>query len=239
MNNKLLVQRSINFSTDYIEFLHFLHPNFEIINDLSSYDNPYPNGIIYRGQWYDKIVSDLNRITPNWIIVNAHHFDLDLTTNEGLFKNLLPLHYAKIRSSLSKDESPVYDNMSYDLLLEKIKACLICNNFSILEDDSTNSSVYSLYKSILATSDVLSSVYFNTITRENISRVTSAVLSFLSKVQTNNVRYEKNVYYARLISQSNKRYGKRIQKAICRFIKSKAAKEVSLYNLLLELNRAK
>ena len=35
MNNRLLLQKKINFNKDYIGFLNFIHPNFEIIDDLN------------------------------------------------------------------------------------------------------------------------------------------------------------------------------------------------------------
>ena len=118
MNNRLLLQKKINFNKDYIGFLNFIHPNFEIVDDLNKEYNPYSLGIIYTGQFESDTVDTLKSITPNWIIVNAHHFDIDLTTNEGLIKNLLPIHYIQMKNSKT-DELSVYNNMSYDALLEK------------------------------------------------------------------------------------------------------------------------
>lgn len=237
MNSKLLLRKKINFNRDHINFLNFLHPNFKLISDINDDYDPYIRGIIYIGQFESDTVDKLNLITPNWIIVNAHHFDLDLTTNEGLIKNLLPIHYIQLKNSKSNDLS-VYNNMNYDVLLERIKTCLICN-LPLSYDCSDDQSVYSLYQAILGTPDVLNSVFFNLVNKSNASVITSSVLTFLNRVQSQNIRGA-SVYYARLITQSNKRYGKRIKQSISRFIKSKVTnKEVALYNLVTDLNRSK
>ena len=105
-------------------------------------------------------------------------------------------------------------------------------------DESDDMSVYNLYQSILGTPDVLNAVFFTTVNKNNVSLVTSSILTFLNRVQSQNTRGT-SIYYSRLIIQSNLRYGKRIKQAICRFVKSKSNKEVSLYNLLVDLNRSK
>lgn len=238
MNDKLLLQKRINFPKDdkHIRFLNFLHPGFEIVTDIDEYENPNPLGIIYVGQWEDHIVDRLNHITSNWIIVNEHHNDIDLTTNDGLLKNLLPLHYAQMKNSKS-DSIDVYCKMDYDLLLEKIKQCLISNHLCT-DDNEVLSSVYNLFVAILGTPDILNTVFFNIVNSRNVCMVTSSLLTFLNKVQSLNIRGA-SVYYAQLIIRSNKRYGKKIKGAILRFVKSKANREIALYNLVSDLNRVK
>lgn len=233
MSNMLLLQKKVNLSKEHIYFLNFIHPNFEIIDDICNY-NPNSAGIIYIGQYENHIDSTLSNVTCNWIIVNAHHFDLDLTTNEGLIKNILPIHYSRLKSSKT-NELVVYNNMSYDTLLEKIKVCLITGTqLSYYEEEVQ--SAYSLYQAILSTSDILDYVYFNTVNKNNVQFITSSLLTFLNKVQSNNVRGASQ-YYSQLISQSNRRYGKKIKSAICSFIKSKASKEIALHQLVTNLNR--
>ena len=236
MNDKLLLQKKINFNKDYIGFLNFIHPNFEIIDDLSKEYNPHSLGIIYTGQFDCDTVEVLKSITSNWITVNAHHFDLDLTTNEGLIKNLLPIHYVRLKNSKT-NELALYNNMSYDVLLEKIKLCLI-SNLPLSCADEEDHSVYGLYQAILGTPDVLNYTFFNLVNKSNVSLITSSLLTFLNKVQTQSIRGA-SVYYARLITQSNKRYGKRIKQAVSTFVKSKANKEIALYQLVTDLNRSK
>jgi len=238
MNDKLLLQKRINFPKDekHIRFLNFIHPGYEIVNNINDYDNPTPSGIIYVGQYEDNIVERLNRITSNWIIVNEHHNDVDLSTNDGLIKNLLPLHYVQLKNS-KLDDINVYHKMEYDVLLEKIKYCLI-NNSLQTDDNSTDTSVYNLFAAILGTPDVLNREFFNIVSKKNVSLVTSSLLTFLNKVQSQNIKGA-SVHYARLITQSNQRYGKRIKQAVCKFVKSKANKEVALYNLLSDLNKTR
>jgi hypothetical protein len=127
--------------------------------------------------------------------------------------------------------------MKYDSLLDQVKTCLI-NNGSIKVDDSEDQSVYLLYNSILGTQDVFNNVFFTAVNKNNIISITSSILTFLNKVQTQNIRGASS-HYANLIIQSNKRYGKKIRQAICRFVRSKASKEAALYNLLTDLNKAK
>ena len=103
----------------------------------------------------------------------------------------------------------------------------------MLEDQS----VYLLYNSILGTRDVLNNVFFTTVNKSNALSISSSILTFLIKVQTNNVRGA-SPHYANLIMQSNKRYGKKIKQAICRFVKSRLNREAALYNLLTDLNKA-
>ncbi len=238
MNSNLLIRHCINFPAQYISFLNFIHPHFEIVNDIDLYDNPIPNGIIYTGQWADDIKNKLNKITPNWIIVNAHHFDLDLSTNEGLVKNILPIHYVQIKNKAVKDSSmPVYNTMEYWLLLDKVKLCLI-DNSPLQCDKFSEHSAYTLYTAILGTPDVLNSVYFNMVDSRNVQRIASSILSFLIKVQSQQVNVS-SVYYARLIAQSYRRYGKYIKQGISNFVKSKSVLEVSLYQLLAFLNKAR
>ena len=238
MNSNLLVRHCINFPAQYISFLNFIHPHFEIVSDIDLYDNPMPNGIIYTGQWTDDIKDKLNKITPNWIIVNAHHFDLDLSTNEGLVKNILPIHYVQIKNKAVKDSStPVYNIMEYWSLLDKVKLCLI-DNSSLQCDKFSEHSAYALYTAILGTPDVLNSVYFNMVDSRNVQRIASSILSFLIKVQSQQVNVS-SVYYARLIAQSYRRYGKYIKQGISNFVKSKSVLEVSLYQLLAFLNKAR
>lgn len=232
MNNNLLLRKRINFPKQNLEFLHFIHPQFEIVDDIDSYDNPFTSGIIYTGVYSDNLISKLNSITNKWIVVNAHHFDLDLSTNDGLIKNLLPLHYIKLKNS--KDTDSFVYNISYEALLDKIKISLI-NNSQLQVDESSDQSVYNLFVSILSTPDVLNNVYFNTVNKNNVSLIISSILTFLNRVQSQNIRGA-SVNYARLISQSNKRYGKKIKQAVSRFVKSKSNKEIALYNLLTDLN---
>lgn len=238
MNDKLLLQKRINFPKDdkHIRFLNFLHPGFEIVTNIDEYENPYPTGIIYIGQYEDHLIDKLNAITNRWIVVNEHHSDLDLSTNDGLLKHLLPLHYVKLKNSKT-NEIGVYHKMEYDTLLEKIKYCLI-NNTLQADDYSADSSVYNLFAAILGTPDVLNREFFSIVSKKNVSLVTSSLLTFLNKVQAQNIKGA-SVHYARLITQSNQRYGKRIKQAICKFVKSKANKEVALHNLLSDLNRAR
>jgi hypothetical protein len=238
MNDKLLLQKRVNINNQNINFLNFLHPHFTFINDLSSYDNPNTFGIIYTGEYSDLIIDKLNTITNKWIIVNSHHFDYDLTTNEGLIKYLLPLNYIKIKNSKT-DLLSVYNKMNYNVLLEKIKLCLINNTLLSDDDIDSESSVYSLFTAILASQDILNFVYFNTVNKQNINLITSSVLTFLARVQSNTIKKDDSIQYTRLIAQSNKRYGKHIKSAVSKFIKSKFNKEISLYHLLTDLNRSR
>jgi hypothetical protein len=237
MNDKLLLQKRINFNKDYIEFLYFIHPDFIIVDDLDGEFDNKSNGIIYNGQYENDTLDRLKSFTQNWIIVNMHHFDLDLSTNEGLIKYLLPIQYIKIKNSKS-DSISVYNSVSYDCLLDKIKLSLISNTPISIDDENTQSS-YLLFQAILCTPDKLNEVFFNLVNSKNISYITSSVLTFLNKVQSQNIKRDTNVYYARLITQSNERYGKRIKQAISHFIKSKANKEIALYHLVTELNGLK
>lgn len=236
MNDKLLLQKRVSIPQQYINFLNFIHPDFEFVENLDNYDNPNPRGIIYVGSYSDKVIEKLNTITKKWIIVNNNHFDYDLTTSDGLLKHILPIHYTKLKNS-KNNELSVYIKMNYGTLLDKIKQCLIAN-IDLSADDEITQSVYSLYTAILGTTDVLNYTYFNTVTKENVSRITSAVLTFLVKVQTKNIKSEQ-VYYSRLIMQSHKRYGKYIKSAINQFVKSKANRMVALHQLLLTLNKAR
>lgn len=232
MNDRLLLHKSVNISDEHLSFMSFLHPHFEFVKDLQSYDNPHTNGIIFCGKSDNNTVKTLESITDKWIIVDSHHFDVDLTTNEGLLKNLLPIHFVKLRN---EEKLSIALMMRYDILLEKIKACLI-NNSQLQIDDTEDQSVYLLFNSILGTSDVLNNVFFTTVNKRNVGIITSSLLTFLNKVQSQNVRNASS-HYANLIVQSYRRYGKRIKKAICRFVRSKANREIALYNLLTDLNR--
>ena len=233
MNDRLLLHKSVNIQGDYVKFISFIHPHFEYVEDLSSYDNPRTNGIVFIGNSSDESRKTLNSITSNWIIVDNHHFDVDLTTNEGLLKNLLPVQYIKIKND---DKLKLIQLVRYDQFLDLIKLSLISNEpikLDLLEDQS----VYLLYNSILGTRDVLNNVFFTTVNKSNALSISSSILTFLIKVQTNNVRGA-SPHYANLIMQSNKRYGKKIKQAICRFVKSKLNREAALYNLLTDLNKA-
>lgn len=234
MNDKLLLRKRVNISN--IEFLQFLHPNFDFVKDLDEYDNPFPDGIIYIGNSINNLTDRLNTITSNWIIVNNHIYDIDLSTNEGLLKYLLPLQYNKLNKP-SKDNNYMYKHISYDALLDKIKKCLI-DGSQLSFDDDTQQSMYNLFKSILLPVNDFASVYFNIITKENINLATSSILSFLNKVQYK-ILPKDNIYYANLILESNRRYGKHIKTGICNFIKSKTNKEIALFQLLSYLNRVR
>lgn len=237
MNDNLFLNKKINFSLQYVNFLQYMHPHFEIIDDLSNYDNPCSNGIIYIGQWEDLIENRLNSITNKWIIVNQIRFDVDLSTNENLLKNVLPLHYVKIKNDKDPDKLQLLRSMNYSTLLDKIKISLIDNSQIQLESDN-NQSIYSLFCALLGTPDILAYEFFNLVNKDNIAQITSSVLTFLNKVQSQNIKGASN-NYARLIVQSNKRYGKHIKKCICSYVKSKADKILSLYNLLISINKAR
>lgn len=241
MNDRLLLRKRVNISNEYIYFLCFIHPHYDIIaddgvhiSDISDYDNINPSGIIYAAKYSDDIIHKLDSITSNWIIVSQQHYDVDLSTNEGLIKNLLPIHYAQIKNA---DSISVYNNMNYDALLNKIKLSLI-SNVSLDVDSTYDNNTLRLYESILLSQSVLNQEFFKLINKDNVDRVTSNVLTFLSKVQSNNHR-SASVYYSRLIVQSNQKYGKRIKSAVSKFVKSRVSnKELSLYNLLMSINRA-
>lgn len=237
MNESLLIQKRINFPIQYINFLNFIHPHFELVTNIDEYDNPSPNGLIYYGQCGDDLVNNLNRITNKWIIVNMHHYDVDLSTNDGLIKNLLPLHYIKLKNDKKSNGLTPYLSIPYETLLDNIKISLI-NNSQLSYDDSQEQSVYSLFTAILATPDILASVYFNLVNKKNINLIISSMLTFLNRVQSNNTSGA-STYYIRLITQSNKRYGKFIKSAISRFVKSSYNKEIAFYNLLTDLNKAR
>lgn len=244
MNDRLLLRKRVNISSEYIYFLCFIHPHYSIIandgvhvSDLDDYDNPDPSGIIYAGQYSDDITSKLDLITPNWIIVNQHNYDIDISTNEGLIKNILPIHYAHIKNSKNNELMSVYNNMSYDSLLNKVKISLISNS-QLEAGESQECNALKLYESLLLSQSVLDYEYFNIVNKDNVSRVTSGLLTFLNKVQSNNSK-SSSVYYSRLISQSNRKYGKKIKSAVNKFIESPVSnKELSLYNLLTSINKA-
>ncbi len=144
----------------------------------------------------------------------------------------------QIKNKAVKDSSmPVYNTMEYWLLLDKVKLCLI-DNSPLQCDKFSEHSAYTLYTAILGTPDVLNSVYFNMVDSRNVQRIASSILSFLIKVQSQQVNVS-SVYYARLIAQSYRRYGKYIKQGISNFVKSKSVLEVSLYQLLAFLNKAR
>ena len=235
MNDKLLVRKVVNIPSQFVEFLCYLHPRYKIVNNLDDCDAT--NGIIYTGQYTPDIKEKINSVTQNWIIVNRQTYDVDLSTNEGLVKNLLPLHYAQIKKD-SKDSSQyVYNSMGYGQLLEKVKVCLI-DGSKIEPEVVTDQSVYNLFAAIICTPDILNSQFFNTVSKSNVQIITSALLTFLNKVQIQNIRGA-SINYSRLIVQSNKLYGKHIKKGIFKFLKSKANPEVSLHHLLMFLNKAR
>jgi hypothetical protein len=234
MNEKLLLQKKINFPMQYINFLKFIHPYFSIISSFEEYDYGSSNGIIYIGKLTSTTVDELNSITNKWIIVNEKEFDYDLTTNDGLIKNLLPIYYSKLKQS-KESFSTIY-SISYEALIEKIKICLI-NNTELTFDDVLDQSVFNLFVAILGTRDVLNFEFFNLVNDKNILLITSSVLTFLNKVQTQNINGA-SIHYSRLIIQSYKRYGKRIKQAVYKFVKSKANRQIALYHLLIDLNRA-
>lgn len=237
MNDKLLLHHKVNIPVQdkYIKFLNFIHPNYKIVNDLHECDNYDIKGIIYTGKVDNDTIFTIKKFTDNWIIVSNKDYDIDLSTNEGLVKNLLPLQFFKIKKSLKKDTTPVYNTVSYDSLLEQIKISLLLNS-SLEYESTTDESVYNLYRSILCTPDVLTSTYFNLVNKYNINLITSSILTFLSKVQSKNtVGASQN--YTRLLIQSNNKYGKKIKQGIVKFIHSKSNKIISLYNLLSYLNR--
>lgn len=237
MNDKLLLRKRVKIEQEYIKFMSFIHPSFEYVSDLDVYDNPLPKGIIYTGEYDSCIAEKLDKITKNWIIINSHNFDVDLSTNEGLIKYLLPVSYLKTVKSSMKDDIDVFKNIKYSLLLEKVKVCLITNS-SLVLDDLSETSVYDLFRSILGTPECLSKQFFYTVNSKNVKTVTSSVLTFLTLVQTKNIRGKKPGY-ASVIMNSNLKYGKYIKSAISKFIKSKANLEISLYNMLVYLNKAR
>lgn len=236
MNDKLLLHKKVNIQKQYIGFLKFLHPNFDYVEDLYNYYNPSVHGIIYIGKFSDQNLQKLKDITNSWIIINDKTFDVDLTTNENLVKYLLPLDYIRINKTKEKD-SHIYNSISYSELLDKIKICLLNNSLLCIEQEF-DQSVFNLFAAILGTQDVLNYEFFNLVNKHNVSLITSSLLTFLNKVQFNNIK-EASVYYARLITQSNKRYGKKIKNAILNFVRSKSNKEIALYKLLTDLNRSK
>ena len=233
MNSQLLLKHKVNLLGQYRTLLNFIHPDFYTINSLEQYNCNMP-GIIYTGDFYIKLISELNALTNNWIILSNKTYDTDLTTNEGLVKYLMPVCYAKLKNVYDNNHKHVYNNISYDLLLEKIKLCLINN--TELTFDSLDNSVYDLFCMILSSYENLSSQYFITLNDSNIDYITSSVLTFLSRVQTNSTVGLSNSY-ASLIKRSNMKYGKYIKQGISNFVKSKANKKIALYNLLIYLNK--
>lgn len=234
MNDKLLLKKSVNISN--IEFLQFLHPNFDLVKDINEYDNPFPNGIIYIGPSINNLHDKLNSFTSNWIIVNNHIFDVDLSTNDGLLKNILPLQYAKI-NKLSKDNNPAYKRIAYDVLIEKIKICLIDGSqLTFCEDE--RQSMFNLFKAILLPPSNFESVFFTTVNKDNINIATSSILTYLNNVQYK-ILPKDNIYYANLILESNRRYGKHIKSGIRKYVTSKANSEIALFQLLSYLNRTR
>ena len=232
MGNYLLLKKRVLIKPNYIEFLRFIHPHFEIVDDLDTYDNPNTQGIIYTGKCTSDTENRLNKITDKWIIVSGSAFNVDLSTNDGLVKNILPISYVQLKSN--NDLEKLY-KISYDELLEKVKVSLITGT-NISLNDTVESSVYQLFSAIICSEDVLNKVFFSIVNKDNVSYILSSVLRFLGKVQSLNVKNESG-WYSRLITQSNYRYGKKIKPAINAFIKSKANKEVALHQLLLKLNR--
>lgn len=232
MGNCLLLKKRVLIKPNYIEFLRFIHPHFAIVDDIYVYDNPNTQGIIYTGKCTSDIENRLNKITDKWIIVSGNAFNVDLSTNDGLVKNILPISYTQLKSN--NDLEKLY-KISYDELLEKVKVSLITGTHISLTD-TVESSVYQLFSAIICSEDVLNKVFFSIVNKDNISYILSSVLRFLGKVQSLNVKNESG-WYSRLITQSNYRYGKKIKPAINTFIKSKANKEVALHQLLLKLNR--
>lgn len=238
MNSKLLLNHIVNIPSQQISFLKYIHPHFDIVDNLATYGNPRPEGIIYTGSISENTKAKLQALTRQWIIVNNKEFDLDLTTNEGLLKNLLPLYYIKLQKQRKKEDTAIYNTISYENLLEQIKLCLIDSTYQIETVNSTETSVYILFAAILSTPANLDQVYFSIVNATNVSVITSSILSFLVKVQSQSIAGA-SANYSRLIIQSYKRYGKHIKPAITKFISSKANKEIALYNLLTYLNKAR
>ena len=232
MGNCLLLKKHVLIKPNYIEFLRFIHPHFAIVDDIDVYDSPNTQGIIYTGKCTSDIENRLNKITDKWIIVSGNAFNVDLSTNDGLVKNILPISYTQLKNN--NDLEKLY-KISYDELLEKVKVSLITGTHISLTD-TVESSVYQLFSAIICSEDVLNKVFFSIVNKDNVSYILSSVLRFLGKVQSLNVKNESG-WYSRLITQSNYRYGKKIKPAINTFIKSKANKEVALHQLLLKLNR--
>ena len=97
MNDKLLLRQKVNIPVPHVEFLQFIHPHFKCVDDMDKFDDIYVDGIIYKGVLHDDTISRIEQYTRNWIIVNNHRFDIDLSTNENLIKYLLPINYIQIK----------------------------------------------------------------------------------------------------------------------------------------------
>lgn len=233
MNSQLLLKHKVNLSKQYISLLNFIHPDFCTISNIDQY-NSNMAGIIYNGEFYIGLTQKLNELTNNWIILSSKTYDTDLTTNEGLVKYLMPISYAKLKNVYDDNRKHVYNNISYDTLLEKIKFCLINN--TPLTFNQTENNVYNLFCAILSSYDILTNQYFSMVDESNIDYITLSILTFLSKVQINSVNGLSNGY-ASLIKRSNMKYGKYIRFGIATFVKSKANKIIALYNLLTYLNK--
>ena len=127
--------------------------------------------------------------------------------------------------------------MSYDECLEKVKVCLIDGSPFTIDNDK-QISVYDLFKSILLPPNTFEKIYFNTVTKDNINIVSSSVLSFLTRVLYKDLP-KSNPHYARIITDSNIRYGKYIKHAVYKYVTSKSKKEIALFQLLSFLNRVR
>ena len=236
MNDKLFLKKKVNIKNNHIGFLNFIHPHFNVVDNLYEYDNPLTHGIIYTGKLENDTISIIEKITNKWIIVNNFNYDVDLSTNEGLIKNTLPLDYVNIKSSDSLYKDFLY-NISYDSLIEKIKICLI-DGSKLKYDGSHDASVYTLFNSLLCFDRVFDETFFNTVSKDNINVITSSLLTMLNRTQSVNVKGVSDAY-ANLIVQSNRRYGKRIQPNIIKFVKSKSNAILALYSMLASLNRVR
>lgn len=252
MNCNFLIKKRVKFPIENIEFLNFIFPHFDIIgkqldklsgfinrsSSLEDYHNHNCDGIII---FTDSIESDfmdqLNVLTDKWIIISDVKCDIDLSTNESMLKHFMPFHYLKLNKMSKDGEVNVYNTVTYSELLEKIKVCLIENKSIAFSTRNDCDNMSQLFASILQQSDRFNSIYFSTVNSNNVAYVTSSVLTFLGKVQSNSTKGE-SAGYSQLITLSHSRYGKHIKNAVKNFVVSKANAEISLYNLLSYLNKA-
>jgi hypothetical protein len=218
-----LLKKKISISDP--SFLQFLYPSFQFITDLKQ-NIDFELGVIYKGTISDSVISKLNLITKGKYILLTDIGEINLHTPSDYIKTLFP--------ALEK-KAEQYNNYELDQFIPILKQYYILQKKPpLLKEEEAG--IYSLFKSLVGSKDLMQKEYFSLLETTSIKRITSSLFTFLLKVKEQNYTGCSDSY-KKLINQAYNKFGTKIKAAIMQYIESDQKPEVGIWFLLDTLNR--
>ena len=217
----ILLKKKVSIYDPFL--LLFFYPSYTLVSDINSCID-YSKGVVYTGNVNDNILKRLELLTMGNYILLSEFPEISLQKPSDFISTFFP-HI--------KQKKDAYDVYSMDEFIPLLKKYFILKKTPPLPE-SEDISIFQLYKSMLSSKTVFEKEYISLLDKMSANVISSSLLTFLLKVETQNYT-NCSPSYKKLINSAYLKFGNKITSCVREFLESSQKTEISTFMLIESL----